>query len=135
MVPVLALVHHGFPLEVWVWIILVARVMRAMTILGDGFIVRNVLALIDGVEEELTDRVFLKILARVQEDMDRANFSQGVAEAFSRNKSSILGRIQAATPSEGIGPGLARVVGLDKALERGEEKVYDSIVDVLKSSS
>ena len=136
MVPVLALVHHGFPLEgVWVWIILAARALRAIDrILGDGFIARNVLALVDGIEEELTDRVLLKILARVQEDMDRANFSQGVAEAFSRNKSSILKRISAATPSEGIGPGIARAVGLDKAIERGEEKVYDAIVDVLKSS-
>ena len=51
IVPALALVHHGFVIEgVWVWLILVARTARAVDrLLGDGFVRRNVLALVEGL--------------------------------------------------------------------------------------
>ena len=135
IVPALALVHHGFVIEgVWVWLILIARATRVVDrILGDGFVRRNILAIVEGFEEEITDRVLERIVARTQADMDRAGFSHGVAEAFIRNKSAVLQRVRAATPHEGIVPGIAHIVGLDAALERAEERTYDAIVEIIKS--
>jgi hypothetical protein len=135
IVPALALVQHGFVIEgVWVWLILVARAVRTVDrLLGDGFILRTVLTLVEGFEEEITDRVLERIIARIQADMDRAGFSHGVAKAFADNKTAILQRVRAATPHEGLVPGLAHIVGLDAALERAEERTYDAIVGVLNS--
>ncbi len=135
IVPVLALVNHGFVIEgVWVWLILVARAVRVVDrFLGDGFVQRTVLALVEGFEEEITDRVLERIIARIQADMDRASFSHGVAEAFVRNKAAVLQRVRAATPREGLVPGLAHLVGLDAALERTEERTYDAIVEIMNS--
>jgi hypothetical protein len=135
IVPALALVHHGFAMEgVWVWIILVTRAARAVDrFLGDGFILRNVLALVEGFEEAITDRVLERMIARIQADMDRAGFSRGVAEAFVRNKAAVLQRVRAATPHEGLVPGLAHIAGLDAALERAEERTYDAVVGIMSS--
>jgi hypothetical protein len=81
IVPALVLVNHGFIIEgVWVWLILIARAIRVIDrFLGDGFVERNVLALIEGFEEELTDRVLDRIIFRLQGEMDKAGFSHGVA--------------------------------------------------------
>ena len=135
IIPALALVNHGLGLEiVWVWIILFARFIRAIDrLLGDGFVQRNIWALLEGFEEELTDRVLQRIILRVQADMDRAHFTHTIAAAFVRNKSSVLDRVRAATPKDGIGPGLAHIVGLDKALERAEERTYDAVVEIIDS--
>jgi hypothetical protein len=135
IVPALALVNHGFVIEgVWVWLILVARAVRVVNrLLGDGFLQRTVLALMGGIEEEITDRVLERIITRIQENMDRASFSHGVAEAFARNKAGVLQRVRAATPHEGIVPGLAHIVGLTAALERAEERTYDAIVEIMGS--
>jgi len=135
IVPALALVHHGFVIEgVWVWLILIARAVRVLDrLLGDGFVQRTVLALVEGFEEEITDRVLERIIARIQADMGRAGFSHGVAEAFVRNKEAVLQRVRAATPHEGLMPGLAHIVGLDAALERAEERTYDAIVEIINS--
>ena len=135
IVPALVLVHHGFVIEnAWVWIILVARFIRVVDrLLGDGFLQRNFLALVGGLEEELTDRVLERIIARVQADMDRAGFSHGIAAAFMRNKADVLKRVRAATPHEGLLPDLAHIVGLDLALERAEERTYDAVVAVINS--
>jgi energy-coupling factor transporter transmembrane protein EcfT len=135
IVPALALVHHGFIIEsVWVWIILIARFARVVDrLLGDGFVRRNVWALVEGFEDEITNRVLERIIARIQADMDRAGFSHGVAKAFIRNKTAVLQRVRAATPHEGLGPGLAHIVGLDAALERAEERTYDAVVEILNS--
>ncbi len=135
IVPALALVNQGFVIEgVWVWLILVARAVRVVDrFLGDGFVRRNVLALVEGVEEEITDRVLGRIIARMQAEMDQASFSHGVAEAFVRNRAAVLQRVRAATPREGLVPGLAHIVGLDAALERAEERAYDAIVEIMNS--
>jgi hypothetical protein len=135
IVPALALVHHGFVIEgVWVWLILVARTARAVDrLLGDGFVRRNVLALVEGFEEEMTDRVLERIIARIQGEMDRASFSHGVAEVFVRNKAAVLQRVRAATPHEGFVPALAHLVGLVTALERAEERTYDAVVGIIDS--
>jgi len=135
IVPALALVNHGIVIQmVWVWIILVARFIRVIDRLGgDGFVQRNIWGLIEGIEEEITDRVLQRIIARVQADMDRANFSHGVAEAFRKNKSDVLQRVRAATPHDGVVPSLAHIVGLDAALERAEERTYDAVVEIIDS--
>jgi hypothetical protein len=135
IIPALALVNHGLVLEnVWVWIILIARFARVVDrLLGDGFLRRNVWALVEGFEEEITDTVLQRIILRVQRDMDRAHFTHTIAAAFVRNKSSVLSRVRAATPRDGVGPGLAHIVGLDKALERAEERTYDAIVEIIDS--
>jgi len=135
IVPGLALVNHGFVIQmVWVWIILVARFIRVIDRLGgDGFVQRNIWGLIEGLEEEITDRVLQRIIIRVQSDMDRANFSHGVADAFRKNKSSVLERVRAATPHDGVVPSLAHIVGLDAALERAEERTYDAVVEIVDS--
>ncbi|MDD5190261.1 MAG: hypothetical protein PHE50_04380, partial [Dehalococcoidales bacterium] len=44
-----------------------------------------------------------------------------------------LNRVRQAHPREGLGPELARIVGLDIALERAEERTYDAIVDIIDS--
>ena len=119
IIPALALVHNGYVLEgAWVWIIFVARAVRVVDrLLGDGFVRRNTLALAEGIEEEITDRVLQRIVIRVQVDLDQP-VSHGIAEALARNKASILQRFRDATPSEGFVPGLAHMVGLDAALKR-----------------
>jgi len=88
IIPALALVHHGLALEgVWVWVILVARFARTIDrLVGDGFIRRNIWALIEGFEEEITDRVLQRIVGRILADMDRAHFGHEVAGAFVRNR-------------------------------------------------
>ena len=135
IVPALVLVHHGFAIEmVWVWLILVARFIRVIDrLLGDGFVQHTVLAVVWAFEEEITDRVLERILARIQEDMDRTSFSQGVAEAFARNKAAVLQRVREATPKEGLMPRLAQMVGLVDALERAEERTYDAVTEILNS--
>jgi len=135
IVPALALVHHGFVIElVWVWLILVARTARVVDrLLGDGFVRRNVLAIVEGFEEEITDRVLERIIAHTQAEMDRAGFSRGVAEALVRNKASVLQRVRTATPHGGLLPGLAHITGLNAALERTEERTYDAVVEIINS--
>jgi len=137
IVPALVLVNHGFAIEgVWVWLILIARAARVVDrFLGDGFVRRNILALVEGFEEEITDRVLERITARIQADMDRAGFSHGVAEALLRNKASVLQRVREATPRKGLVPGLAHMVKLDAALERAEERTYDAVVEIINSEA
>jgi hypothetical protein len=135
IIPALALVHHGFVLEnAWVWIMLLARALRVIDrFLGDGFVQRNALALLEGIEESITDMVLGRIIARIQTNMVRTSFSKRVAEAFIRNKPAVLKRVRAATPHDGLLPGLAHIAGLDTALERAEERTYDAIVEILNS--
>jgi hypothetical protein len=135
IVPVLAIVNHGFVAEgAVVWIILVARFARVIDrLLGDGFVTRNALALVDGFEEEITDRVMERIIARVQTDIDQAHLTEKVAESLERSKGSVLQRIREATPRDGLVPGIAHVFKLDAALERAEERSYDAIIKIMNS--
>ncbi len=135
IVPALALVGHGSVFgSVVAWIVLVARFARVVDrFLGDGFVTRNALALLEGLEEEITDRVLDRIVARVQENVDRASFSHEVAEAMLRNRESILQRVRDSTPRDGLVPSIARIVGLDAALERAEERTFDALVEIVYS--
>jgi len=135
LIPVLALVNRGFPAEgAWVWLVLAARLIRFVDrLLGDGFVGRNIFALIDGFEEEITDRVTLRFISRLEEDMQRGRFTGNLAEVFQRNRAGILARIKAQNPSTGVLAGVARLTGLDTFLERTEERTYDAVVEILKS--
>jgi hypothetical protein len=137
IVPVLVLTHYGVVYEqAWVWLILVARFGRALDRLwGDGFVERNILALVEGFEEEITDRVMLRIMVRIQDDLDRGQFGHGLADALAKNKEPVLQRIRGEHPQHGMGAEIARFVGLEAAVGRAEEHIYDSIVEVLGSAA
>jgi hypothetical protein len=135
IVPALAFVNYGFVAEgAFVWLILVARFARIVDrFLGDGFVTRNFLALVEGFEEEITDRVIERIIARLQADVDQAHFSKTIAESLDKHKVHILQRVKESTPREGLLPSIARVAGLDAALERAEERAYDAVVKIVGS--
>jgi|WetSurMetagenome_2_1015567.scaffolds.fasta_scaffold54123_2 voltage-gated potassium channel len=135
IVPFLVLLYYKIPYDqIWLWIVLAARCFRVIDrLLGDGFIRRNVLALVEGLEEEITDRVLLRIISRIEIDLYRGSFSHGLAVALNRNRSSVLGRVREAHPREGFGASLAHITGLDTALERAEERTFDAIVKIIDS--
>ena len=135
MVPALLFLRHGVPAEeLWVWLVLIARGVRTIDrILGDGFLRHNFFALVEGFVEEITDRVLLRIITRLQADFGRGKFGHGIADALTQNKTAVLRRVRAEHPRQGLGPQLAHLVGLDAAIERAEEQVYDAVVAVLKS--
>jgi len=135
IVPALAIVNHGFVGQgAVVWIILIARFVRVIDrLLEDGFVTRNVLALLEGFEEEITDRVMWRIIARLQADVDRAHLSGKIAESLLKNKEHVLVRIRESTPREGLLPGIAHIVRLDTALEKAEERVYDAFINFMNS--
>jgi len=137
IIPALALVNHGVALqELWVWLILIARGIRVVDrFLGDGFVTRNALALVDGFEEEITDRVLVRIIERLQADMNQTGLSHVVAKSFRNHKSSILKRIREASPVpvDGFVPDVARLVGLDALLERVEDRTFEAVVGIIDS--
>jgi len=135
MVPALVLVYFNVPLaDIWVWIILSARAIRAIDrLLGDGFFRRNALALVEGIEEEITDRVLLRMIVRIQEDLYHGSFAHALADVLWRNKASVLERIRASHPKNGVAGSLARIAGLDVVLERAEEQTFDAIVGIVDS--
>jgi len=134
--PALLLIYYDVPfLWVWVWIILVARFVRAVDrLLGDGFFQRNTLAMVGAFEEEISDRVLLRLMERVEEDMERGKFGPALADSLTGNKEKVLERIRQEHPQQGLTYSLARITGADIALERIEERVYDSVVAVLGSN-
>ena len=135
MVPVLVLVYYGVSFaEVWIWLVLIARLVRVIDrVLGDGFIRRNFLAVLEGFEEEISDRVIIRVLDRLQADLERGAFGHLIAESLERHKSSVLRRIREEHPQRGLAAGLARLTGIDAALERAEAQTFDAVVDILKS--
>ncbi len=135
IIPALLLAYYGVVFEgIWVWIIVAGRLVRTVDrLLGDGFIRRNTLALLEGLEEEITDRVMLRIISRVQADMDRGSFARVIAEVLERNRSLVLGRIHTKHPQSGIPGALVHVTRLDNALERGELMAYNMVVDIMRS--
>ncbi len=136
IVPALIFLNHGVPAEgVWVWLVLVARFVRAVDrILGDGFIGHNLIALVEGFEEELTDRVSLRIMDRIQIDLVEGKFGHSAADALVKNKDAVLRRVRGEHPHNGLGAELAHLTGLEAAIERAEERIYDAMIEVLKSS-
>ena len=134
--PALVLVNHGYPFQgPWIWLIVVARGIRAVDrLFGDGFVQRNALALVEGFEEEITDRVLVHRATRIQADVARGHFAQAMAQALERNKDSVLKRIKAEHPQDGLVAHVAQAIGLDEALERAEERTYDAITSIVSSA-
>jgi voltage-gated potassium channel len=135
LIPVVTLAYYTVPHPyIWMWFILISRAGRAVDrILGDGFLRRNAFALAEGFEEEITDRVLLRIMERIQADLARGKFGTGISKALMNNKEAVLARVRAAHPHEGIVPNIARFTGLEAALERAEESTYDAIVQIIGS--
>jgi hypothetical protein len=50
------------------------------------------------------------------------------------NKSAVVGRIQSETRLKGVAGSIAELTGLDKALAKAEEQVYDSAVGIVDST-
>ncbi len=136
MVPVLVLAYFQVPFAIiGIWLVLIMRIIRVVDrLLGDGFIQRNFFALIDGIEEEISDRVILRTMSRLQADLSRGKFGHELAAALERHKGPILERIRKEHPKEGIAVSVARLTGLDKRLERAEEQIFLSIIEFLRSS-
>jgi hypothetical protein len=136
IVPVLLFLHHGVFIEsLWVWLVLVARSIRAFDrILGDGFLEHNFFGLLEGLETEITDKVVLRIMDRVQNDLVSGKIGHSSAQVLEKNRDKVLRRVRAEYPQDGLGADLARFIGLEAAIERIEERIYDSIADVLNSS-
>jgi voltage-gated potassium channel len=135
VVPALVLVHFQVPhLQVWVWIILVARFGRVIDrVLGDGFWTRNLFALLEGFEEEITDRVMLRIITRVRIDLERGSFAKGLSDSLAHNKENLLKEVRQKHPQEGISGSLAKITGFNNALERAEERAFDAVIEIIKS--
>ena len=135
IIPALVFIHNGvFAETLWIWVILIARVTRSFDrLLGDGFLIHNFLVLLEGFEEGITDRVTLRIMARLQIDMIQGKFGHTAAEAMQKNKTAVLNRIREEHPHDSLTADLARFVGLEAAVERAESRIYDAMVDVLKS--
>jgi hypothetical protein len=131
----LVLVHYQLPhLLIWVWIILIARFSRAIDrVLGDGFLMRNILGLLEGIEEEISDRVMQRIITRARVDLERISFGKGVAESLDRNKQNLLQKVREKHPHQGLGGGLAQISGLNSALEKAEEHTFDAVIEIIRS--
>lgn len=135
MAPALALVGRGLAYEEW-WLafILLARATRAVDrALGDGWVKKQFLQLLEVFEEELADRVTLRILKNVETDLANGRFGQALGDALERNKPAMLARIRSHRPFEGLPGELARISGIDKAIEDAEERAFDALVDVARS--
>ena len=135
IVPALVLVQHNVVGEnVWGWIVLIARFTRVVDrALGDGFVERKLLALMEGFEEEVADRVTLRMLTGLQESLDRGSLGEAVAKALVRNKRAVLDRVHASHPQDGVAAGVARLSGLEAMAVRAEEKAYDAVVEIMES--
>lgn len=133
--PALTLVYFNVPYEgVWVWIVLAARAVRAIDrLLGDGFVRRTFFALLEGLEEEITDRVLIRFISRIEAELYRGSFARGLAGVLERNKDSILNRVAETHPKEGLVANLADLTGLDDALKRAEERTYAAIIRLVGS--
>lgn len=136
MVPAAWMLTGGPTIPEWVsWTVLVARGARAIDrTLGDGFVLRHVLALLEAAEEEISDRVVVKILTRVQAELVDARFGQAAAEALRKNRDEILNRIyREQLRDAGLLGSFASITGLQAALEKSERRLFDSIVEMVGS--
>jgi hypothetical protein len=137
MVPILWLAAHGWLVHpVWFWIVLVLRLGRAIDrTLGDGYFLRQIGILIEGVEEEISDRVVVQVLTRVQAELADAKFGHVAAQELRKNRDPVLKRIyQEQTKDSGFVSAVAHATGLQSALERAEARIYDSIVEMVGSA-
>jgi hypothetical protein len=134
MVPAVYGVGGTWPAFV-VWLVLACRVIRAVDrTLGDGFVQRQVLVLVSAIEEEITDRVADRVLARWQAELATSSFGQIAATALMQNKQPILKRIYAQQLHTGTMGKLVEWFGLRGNIEHEESLVFDEIVAIVGSA-
>lgn len=135
MVPVVFL--DGFvQLPAWLlWLVLVARLTRMVDrTLGDGFVKRNALALVEAVEEEISDRVVGKIMTRIEGELGAVRFGQATADVMAKHRDAVLHRIyEEQLPETSTLARIANFTGVQKAVERLEARVFDSVVGMIQS--
>ena len=136
MVPVVFLVDYVAWYEWVLWIVLAARLSRMIDrTLGDGFVKRHFLAFTEAIEEEISDRVLLKIMARIENELANAKFGDTAAKAIAVNKDAILKRIyEEQLPDTGTLSKVANITGLQGAIEKMEARVFDAIITIIGSA-
>lgn len=136
MIPVIFLVPYLSFYQWFIWIVLGARIGRLVDrTLGDGFVKRHFLAFTEAIEEEISDRVLLNIMGRIEGELQNAKFGETAAKAISVNKESILQRIYAEQmPETGAMSRVANITGLQGAIEKMEARVFDAIIKIIGSS-
>jgi hypothetical protein len=135
LVPVLFLQPY---VEFYSWFLILVLVARGARVLdrtlGDGFVKRNFLALIEAVEEETSDRVLEKIMARIENELAKAQFGTAAAAAIAKNRDAILQRIYQEQMAETGALGkVAIFTGVQSALEKAEARAFDAIIKVVGS--
>lgn len=136
MIPVIFLLPYLSFYRWFIWIVLIARIGRMVDrTLGDGFVKRHFLAFTQAIEEEISDRVLLNIMARIESELASAKFGETAAKAIAVNKDAILHRIYAEQlPETGALSKVANFTGLQGAIEKMEARVFDAIIKVIGSS-
>ena len=102
IVPAFVFLHQGvFAGYLWVWLVMVARSIRVVDrVLSDGFIEHNFFALLEGMEEETTDRVVLRIEERIRKDLVEGKIGHSTAQILENKKAMLLRRVRAEYPRE-----------------------------------
>jgi len=136
MIPVIFLIPYVSFYQWFIWIVLIARIVRMVDrTLGDGFVKRHFLALTQAIEEEISDRVLLNIMSRIETELSSAKFGETAAKAIAVNKNAILERIYAEQlPDTGALSKVANFTGLQGAIEKMEARVFDAIIKVIGSA-
>ena len=138
MLPILFLLDIGWnvPAAI-VWFVLATRLVRATDrTLGDGFLLGLFTTVLEGVEEEISDRVILKITSRIGAELEKARFGAAASKALAANRGAILERIyEEQLKDGGLLTRVAQATGLRSALEKSEARVFDSILEILGSEA
>lgn len=132
LVPVTVLGPLAIPLVFW--LVLACRAIRLIDrTLGDGFVQRNALVLVGAVEEEISDRVLEKMLARWEHELHDAKFGAAMAQALARNKEAVLRRVFAEQLQDGTFAKIAHFTGLQAALEQEERRLFSAVIEMVGS--
>lgn len=132
IVPITALGPLSVPAIFWV--VFVCRAIRLVDrTLGDGFVQRKVIGLASIAEEEISDRVLVKMLARWERELETANFGTAMAQALSRNKEAVLQRVYAEQLQDGTFAKIAHFSGLQSTLEKEERRLFSAVIVMVGS--
>jgi|GEM_PF-2320123 len=132
IVPITALGPLSVPAVFW--IVFVCRAIRLVDrTLGDGFVQSKVIALASIAEEEISDRVLVKMLARWERELETAHFGAAMAQALSRNKEAVLQRVYAEQLQDGTFAKIAHFSGLQSTLEKEERRLFSAVIEMVGS--
>ncbi len=134
MVPAGLGLVQGWPLWI-IWIVLVCRTIRALDrTLGDGFLQKQLLILVAGFEEEITDRVVDRVLVRWQAEIGKADFGHAAADALLANREAILKRVYDVQLKTGTLAKLVNLSGMRGNIEKEEAVIFDEVVAIMGSA-